>query len=269
MIGGEGTDISKYRKWKKILLDADSPVGIASAFGLSELFSAVCTEMPSARCDENREILSVGIPYAGITVGVFDENGKEVGYNQRGELWVKSKSAMKGYYNKPKLTAQTKVNVWIHTGDFAEIDENGFVYIWGRVTDAVVFPNGQKKYLFDVANKIKERPYISDAIVLQMTLSNDKTNAVAHIVWDAGVKESDFTNYLKELNEDIKNYEPEINLCAYDFPDVMLPYSPTTLKKDKNKMSKQLDNYVQVVDEKMVNIRFRDAGNGKYVMETI
>lgn len=255
VIGGEGTDISKYRRWKKLLLDAGSPVGIASAFGLSELFSAVCTELPDVRCKEDKHLLSVGIPYAGITVGVFDEAGNEKGYHQRGELWVKSKSAMKEYYNKPELTARVKINGWIHTGDLAEIDEDGFVYIWGRVKDAVTLFNGRQIYLFDIAHKMMQKSYIDDAIVLQIPGNDNLVNVVAHIVWDKSVMDSSKAAFLIELNDLVKRCEPEINLRAYAFHEGMLPYSPTTLKKDKNKMSKQKDRFVQVIDGELKRVQ--------------
>lgn len=103
-----------------------------------------------------------------MTVGVFDVQGKELSYNKRGEIWVKTKSAMKGYYNNPELTAQTKINGWIHTGDLAEIDENGFVYIGGRIKDAFEYGNNKTIYLFDVGYKILENEYIEDVIVLPM-----------------------------------------------------------------------------------------------------
>lgn len=251
VIGGEGTDISKYRKWKHILLEAGSPVGIASAYGLSELFSAACTEMPSARCDENREILSVGIPYAGIVAGVFDKEGHELSYNQRGELWIKSKSAMKEYYNKPELTAQVKVDDWIHTGDLAEIDENGFVYVWGRVKDSVTLKSGREVYLFDLAFLMMQKHYIYDAMVLQLQNNTKEVRVVAHIVWNQDVQESDKAKYMAELNIIAKNFNPDINLYAFAFHDRMLPYSPTTLKKDKNKMVNQTEGLVQIVDGKI------------------
>ncbi len=119
-----------------------------SGYGQSELFSTVAVENPVARYDFSKKVMSVGIPMAGIMVGVFNREGKELGYNQRGELRVKAKSAMKGYYNKPELTAQTKVDGWIHTGDLAEIDENGFVYVWGRMNDIVKLPDEREIYLF-------------------------------------------------------------------------------------------------------------------------
>lgn len=267
IVGGEGTEIHKYRKWNSIITKCGGK-SIYSGYGQSELFSATCVESPFARYDAFfKPVMTVGIPYAGITMGVFDEEGRELKYNQRGELRIRSKSAMKGYYNKPELTAKTKVNGWILTGDLAEIDENGFVYIWGRVKDAIVLPSGRKNYMFDVANKIKEKSYIDDAIVIQMPSDDGRVNVAAHIVWDRSVKENEKTDYLEELNEEVKRFEPEINLCVYTFHDKMLPYSPTTLKKDKNRMAKQLEGYIQVCDGEIKKIRFIDAGGERYRLE--
>jgi long-subunit acyl-CoA synthetase (AMP-forming) len=122
---------------------AGSDRGVASAYGASEIFASACSEFVNARYDFSKTIMSVGIPFAGIVVGVFDNEGNELPYDQRGELWIKSRSMMKGYYNKPELTAKTKVDGWIHTGDLAEIDKKGFVYIWSGLVVLCIFDSGQ------------------------------------------------------------------------------------------------------------------------------
>lgn len=255
VVGGEGTDISKYTKWKQLLLAYNSPVGIACAYGLSELFSAVCTELPSARFDEQKTTIGVGIPYAGIVLSVFDQNGIEKSYNQRGELWIKSPSAMKGYYKKPELTAQIKIDGWIHSGDLAEIDENGFVYIWGRTKDTISLSDETEVYLFDIANKIKEKEYIDDAIVLPVIGESDRKRLVAHIVWANSFSEEEKVKCVEDLNETLSRYLPsELSLYAYAEHAVMLPYSPTTLKKDKNKLYRQTSGYYQVKNHQFIDI---------------
>lgn len=188
-VGGEGADSRKIKKWNSIMKKANAQNLLFSGYGSSELFSGISIEKIDARYDFSKQIMSVGIPYAGITMGVFDKDATELGYNRRGELWVKSRSAMKGYYNKPELTIQTKVKGWIRTGDLAEIDEKGFVYIWGRVKDTTKLPNGREIYLFDIANKIKEKEYIDDAIVLEKPIEHASINLVAHIVWSKFVKD--------------------------------------------------------------------------------
>ncbi len=256
VVGGEGTDTKKFKQWDEIVTSAGG-VKLFSGYGSSELFSATCCEKYDARYDFSRPIMSVGTPYAGITVGVFDHTGQELEYNQRGELWIKSQSAMKEYYNKPDLTAETLVGGWIHTGDLAEIDENGFVYIWGRLKDTVTLPDGQEVFLFDIANKIKENEYIDDAIVLSMPTENDGFKLAAHIVWSKPLNEWEKADCLTALNKAVEESFPEgIRIAAYAEHDGMLPYSPTTLKKDKNKMAKQTTGYVRVVDGKLQTISF-------------
>lgn len=233
VVGGEGTDSKKFIRWQEILRKTGSDRGLASAYGSSEVFASACSECEHVRYDFSKPIMSIGIPFAGLNVGVFDQNGNELGYNQRGELRIKSNSIMKGYYNKPELTAKTKVNGWICTGDLAEIDEKGFVYIWGRLKDTVGTPDGRIIYLFDIANRIKEKEYIDDAIVIDKSTDPESVTLVAHIVWDESVIEKDKVDYISEIDRNIKEYEPAVDLCAYAEHEGMLPYSPTTLKKTK------------------------------------
>ena len=253
-IGGEGTDVKKYKKWDDIICSCGG-IGINSGYGCSELFAAASVEKPDARYDLSKSIMSVGIPYAGINMGVFDKDGNELCYEQRGELWVKSKSAMKGYYNKPELTARTKVDGWIHTGDLAEIDQNGFVYIYGRMQDAITLSDGQAIYLFDVANKIKEKEYIDDAIVLPVSTSGIDKQVVAHIVWADKPDGTEKIQRINDLNTMLQEYLPkELTVFGYAEHEGMLPYLPTALKKDKNKLSKQKIGYYQIVDNKLTDI---------------
>ena len=262
-VGGEGTDVSKFKRWDEIVKISRGK-GFYTGYGSSELFSAISVETLEARYDFSKKIMSVGIPYAGIIMGVFDDSGTELGYNQRGELWIKSQSAMKEYYNKPELTAQTKVDGWVHTGDLGEIDENGFVYIWGRIKDFVEDGKGNKIYLFDIANKIKEKNFIDDAIVLPM--KTDTAGAlVAHIVWTGQPSTEEQIRNLEELNDCLKEYLPQFfSVVGYAVHDGMLPYSPTTLKKDKNKLSKQTSGYVQAINGRICNVEFVSMGNGRY-----
>ena len=268
VVGGEGTDTKKFKQWNEIITNAGG-VRLFSGYGSSELFSATCCEKYDARYDFSKAIMSVGIPYAGITVGAFNQAGKELTYNQRGDLWINSKSAMKCYYSKPELTAETLVDGWIHTGDLAEIDENGFVYIWGRVKDTVVLSDGREVYLFDIANKIKENGYIDDAIVLPMPTENGGFNLVAHIVWSKPLIEQEKAVYLSELNRAVEESFPDgIQIAAWSEHDGMLPYSPTTLKKDKNKLSKQTIGYVQVVNDTLQSVHFESSdGGSSYAMK--
>ena len=264
MVGGEGASTKQMQKWKRIMKDSNAE-NIYSGYGLSETFSGICFENIGKTCNSNKTITCVGLIQAGMIAGVFDKHGIELPYNCRGELRVKTTAAMKCYYNKPDLTAQTKVDGWIHTGDLAEIDENGFVYIWGRVKDTVTDKQGNQLYLFDIAYKIKEKEFIDDAIVLPMKTNEETVSLVAHIVWNGNPTLDEQKQHIEELNASMKEYLPEtIPVVAYSVHEVMLPYSPTTLKKDKNRLSKQTDGYIQLIDGRIKNIEFIPTENGNY-----
>lgn len=263
-VGGEGTDVPKFQKWNRIMNECGSK-GIYTGYGSSELFSAVSVEKVDVRDNFSKQIMSVGIPYAGITMGIFDEDGKELSYNQRGEIWIKSNSAMIGYYNKPELTAKTKVDGWIKTGDLGEIDDRGFAYVWGRVKDTLKLEDGREIHFFDISNKIKENKMILDAMVLPMPTIEDRNNLVAHIVWNNNVSDQEKIANIDILNKTLFEYLPnEITISAYAEHDGMLPYSPTTLKKDKNRMVKQTTGYIQLEDGELIDIEFIPSENGKY-----
>ena len=72
-------------------------------------------------------------------------------------------------------------------------------------------------------------------------------------------------DFIEQLNDQLSDiYTEDIKVSAYSEHEGMLPYSPTTLKKDKNRMSKQTSGYVQVIDGELNNIEFILNDNGKY-----
>ena len=119
-----------------------------------------------------------------------------------------------------------------------------------------MFPDGREVYLFDIANKIKEKENIDDAIVLSIPAENGGFKLVAHIVWSKTMNDREKADCLTALNKAVEESFPDgIRIFAYAEHDGMLPYSPTTLKKDRNRMSQQKNGYVQAVDGKLVEIK--------------
>ena len=239
--------------------------GIYGGYGLSETFSGVSIGRNDAFPRTSKPIVSVGVIQAGMIAGIFDKDGNELPYNHRGELKVKAPSQMKGYYNKQQLTDETIVDGWIKTGDIAEIDEDGFLYVWGRAKNAIKSSDVENLYLFDVEAKIRENEFIHDVVVLPMSTDEFSKGIVVHIVWNENILKNSKQEYIEEINKQLQSFLPKsVEVLAYAEHDTMLPYSPTTLKKDRNKMSKQTSDFIQVIDGQMYNIEFVLNENGKY-----
>ena len=262
VVGGEGTDVKKFMHWREIMTECNAPDALGIAFGTSEAFSAISTECMSAPRDKfDKPVMNVGIPYAGFKVYVCDEEGNELPYNQRGELVVSGPSIMKGYYLKEELTENTIINGELHTGDIAEIDEDGFIYIWGRKTNSITLGDKQL-YLFDVEVELKKLDFVCDAIVLAMPTDGDEETLVAHIVVSDDMKHN-VRGCIEELNTLMEAYLPEgVVIDAYSFHDEILPISPTTLKKDRNGLSEQTIGYFQMEDNELYKVTYYPNTSG-------
>ncbi len=92
---------------------------------------------------------------------LVDEAGCEVPLGTSGELWVKGAPVIKGYINRPEATKEAITNGWLHTGDIARMDEDGFVYIVDRAKD-MVLRGGENVYCAEVEATIYEHESVAE-----------------------------------------------------------------------------------------------------------
>jgi long-chain acyl-CoA synthetase len=147
------------------------PAGSPSnGYGLTETSSV--TTMNSGD-DYKRKPDSVGQPMPICEVAVVpdgfegsvptDELAK--GPDVIGELWIKGPNVVRGYWNKPIETASMFTEGWLHSGDVARIDEEGFIYIVDRAKDMVI-RGGENVYSVEVEATLFEHPAVADVAVI-------------------------------------------------------------------------------------------------------
>jgi acyl-CoA synthetase (AMP-forming)/AMP-acid ligase II len=134
----------------------------SNGYGLTETSSV--TTM-NAGDDYVRKPDSVGPPVPVCDVKVVDEDGRQLALGEVGELWIKGPNVVRGYWNKPEATAATFTDGWLHSGDVARIDEEGFVFIVDRAKDMVI-RGGENVYCVEVEAVLYEHPAVSDAAVI-------------------------------------------------------------------------------------------------------
>ena len=140
---------------------------LAQGYGMSEL-SAAATFCVNDVYKQG----SVGIPSLTVNVGIFDpETGEELGYNRNGEVCVSGPSMMKGYFNKPEETdyvmrKHEDGQIWIHSGDLGYIDEDGFLYIKGRIKRMITRFDGHKVFPINLESYIAGRKDIHNCAVI-------------------------------------------------------------------------------------------------------
>jgi long-chain acyl-CoA synthetase len=134
---------------------------MGEVYGLTETFSLL-TANPKGG---TKKIGSIGIPLPSTRMKIVDlETGEEeVPMGQEGEIIAIGPQIMKGYYNKPSETAHAlrehDGEIWLHTGDIARMDEDGYFYIVDRAKDMIIV-GGYKVFSNDVEQKLSEHPAI-------------------------------------------------------------------------------------------------------------
>jgi long-chain acyl-CoA synthetase len=94
-------------------------------------------------------------------VKVVDDDGNALPVGQVGELWVKGGHVIRGYLNRPDATAETITDGWLHTGDVARLDEDGYIYIVDRKKD-MVLRGGENIYCAEVESAVFSHPAIAE-----------------------------------------------------------------------------------------------------------
>lgn len=112
-----------------------------------------------------RKIGSVGTPLPGVEIKIFDENDNELPVGEIGEIVVRGRNVMLGYYNNPEATAEAMRNGWYHTGDMGKFDEDGYLYIVDRKKDMIIV-GGINVYPSEVERVLMEHPAVAMCAVI-------------------------------------------------------------------------------------------------------
>jgi long-chain acyl-CoA synthetase len=110
---------------------------------------------------------SMGLPLPGIEMGIrsLDDPRQELGPNEKGEIAIRARNVMKGYWNRPDETAAVFVDGWFLTGDIGHMDADGYFFLVDRKKDMII-SGGYNVYPRVIEEAIYEHPDIEEAIVV-------------------------------------------------------------------------------------------------------
>lgn len=165
--GGDTMNEGLERKLDAFRKEHNMRFPLAQGYGMSELSAAA-----SFCVNDVYKPGSVGIPSLTVDVGIFDpETGEELDYHQVGEVCVSGDTMMKGYFNEPEETARVMRKhadgkIWIHSGDLGCMDEDGFLYIKGRIKRMITRFDGHKVFPVNMESGITNRPDVHNCAVI-------------------------------------------------------------------------------------------------------
>ncbi|HJB99364.1 MAG TPA: acyl--CoA ligase [Candidatus Flavonifractor merdavium] len=157
-IGAQPVPPSLIRRWKKIfphhLYDTN--------YGLSESIGPGCVHLG---VENIRKVGAIGKPGYLWQAKVVDEQGNEVPQGQVGELAVSGPGVMQCYYKNPEATGQVLKGEWLYTGDMAEVDPEGFIYLVDRKKD-VIISGGENLYPVQIEDFLRKFDKVKDVAVI-------------------------------------------------------------------------------------------------------
>jgi len=152
--GGSNADPNLLTKLHEVYRNAT----VMNLYGLSETSGAVV--MSPWDSDFDSTVRSIGKPMGKIQVKVVDKNGIDRPTGEIGELLFKGAVAAAGYFGQPKETKATfDADGWVHTGDLGYLDEQGYIYLKGRLKEMFV-QGGYNVYPVEVENLISSHPRV-------------------------------------------------------------------------------------------------------------
>lgn len=137
-------------------------IEVHQVYGMTETCGPACLIGPD---DARHKIGSTGKSFFHTQVRIADTDGRILPPGEPGEIQVRGPHNMKEYWNRPEATAETIVDGWLHTGDIAVMDKEGFVTIQDRIKDMII-SGGENVYPAEVENVLLSHPAISDAAVI-------------------------------------------------------------------------------------------------------
>ncbi len=162
---------------------------LVEGYGLTEASTVVCAN-PLAKDGLVKE--GVGIPFPDTDVRIVDlETGsRDLPIGEAGELLVRGPQVMRGYWNQPEETAAALRDGWLHTGDIARMDEDGYLYIVERKKDLII-ASGFNVYPREVEEVLYLHPAVQEAAAIGVPDAYRGETVKAFVVLKPGATATD------------------------------------------------------------------------------
>jgi long-chain acyl-CoA synthetase len=188
--GGASLPVEVLHKFEK-LFDAT----IYESYGLTEC-APTCVENPYGRPTKPG---SIGLPVPGFKARIVDEDDNDLPVGGVGELVISGPAVMKEYLNQPEATEQTLRGGWLHTGDLARKDEEGYIYIVDRKKELII-RGGYNVYPREIEEVLYTHPSVAEAAVIGVPDADlgEEVAAVVVLRPETKATEDELRRYVKE-----------------------------------------------------------------------
>jgi long-chain acyl-CoA synthetase len=217
---------------ERFLIESKFPYAVG--YGLTE-----CAPLLAGFNPQNPVLQSTGPACIGVELKIMDADPR----TGEGEIWAKGPNVMQGYYKEPGITSEIITpDGWLKTGDLGNFDENGNLFIRGRVKSMIVRSNGENVYPEDIESVINNFRHVVESLVVE---KKGKLIALVHFNQEEielryQYLKSEVTNYADEKIEELRlELQDYVNSRVNKFSQVQMvvaqpdPFQKTATQKIK------------------------------------
>jgi len=206
------------------VIKAFPAVEIFQTFGMTEA-SPILTSLDSKYHvldgPNANKLGSVGKAVSHVELKIVDEQGVELPIGDTGQILARGENIMTGYLNLPEQTAQAMLDGWYQTGDAGYLDEEGFLFLEGRVKDMIV-SGGENVYPIEVENVLSHHRAVHQCAVIGIPHETWGEAVHAVVVFEAGEQASE-EELIKFCKQQIAGYKCPLSISIRNEP---MPLSP-------------------------------------------
>ncbi len=249
--GGAALDIELQRFFYAI------GIPMFQGYGLTEASPVISTNTPDVH-----KLGTSGTVLPGIEVKIKDDAGNNVETGKQGEICVRGENVMAGYWKNDKATKQTLKDGWLYTGDIGYMDEDGYLYVLGRIKSLLIGNDGEKYSPEGIEEAITEASEYIEQIMLynsqsQYTVALIVPNKEAVLRW---AKSNNISHHTPEGQKAIlKLIEDQVTKFksggefAGQFPERWIPAGIAVLGEAFTEENKFMNSTLKMVRSKITD----------------
>ena len=207
---------------------------LVQGYGLTETSPVV-----GVGTEKEYKIGSIGKAVPGVQVKIENENDEGIG-----ELLVKGPSVMLGYYKNEEATKDALQDGWFHTGDLAQIDDEGYIFIRGRKKSVIVLKNGKNIFPEEIENLVNKIEGVKESFIFGKQLSEDQNDIKINckVVFDRPVVQDVYKVFNdEEINNVLSEKIKEVNRAMPPYKAIrgIIFSEDPLIKTSTNKIKRQ------------------------------
>jgi long-chain acyl-CoA synthetase len=226
---------------------------VYQGYGLSE-----ATPIISANTKEVHKMGSSGRVIPNVESKIIDDKGNDKKKGEQGQIIIRGKNVMKGYYKNPETTSKTIVDGWLHTGDLGYIDEDDFLIVIGREKALLISADGEKYSPEGIEEAIQN----SGVLIHQIMVYNDmkkNTSAIVTLHKDKVRAYAKNHGYSKEeeileaIKRDMNRFR-DVPEFKGQFPEKWIPTTFQVVPEDFSDQNQMINSALKMVRHKIQEV---------------